>query len=255
MNNSINVGSETHADAMNASHLMDSIVSSPAWNQSIFSDSIQLFPSDLFSEARLSGGPEQRKNDYFRRTLSETSAELQESLKKIRLEIVDATARDPSLGLKLSPSSSSLRLDPTRIQLFDRASLQLIQSMEAFEDAYNWQISSQIAEYYSRRHSGDAAGVGEQDTIPGLGLAARDLNTAQETMLNIIKNVCDLHESVSCITDPSSETQKSIEQAKKDLLRSCSEDSGVQATLDRLSTMSATLERARQRIIAGNMNK
>ncbi|KAF9400309.1 hypothetical protein BGX21_004563 [Mortierella sp. AD011] len=221
MNNSINVGSETHADAMNASHLMDSIVSSPAWNQGIFSDSIQLFPSDLLSEARLSGGPEQRKNDHFRRTLSETSAELQGSLKKIRLEIVDATTRDPSLGLKLSPSSSSLRLDPTKIQLFDRASLQLIQSMEAFEDAYNRQISSQIAEYYSRRHGGDAAGVDEQDTIP----------------------------------DPSSETQRSIEQAKKDLLRSCSEDSGVQTTLDRLSTMSATLERARERIIAGKMNK
>ncbi|KAF9355767.1 hypothetical protein BGX26_006167 [Mortierella sp. AD094] len=218
MNNSINVGSETHADAMNASYLMDSIVSSPAWNQSIFSDSIQLFPSDLVSEAQLSRGPGQRKNDYSGRALSETSAELQESLKKTRLDIMNATTRDPSLASKLSSSSSSLRLNPKRIQLFDRASLQLIQSMEAFEDAYNRQISSHIAGYYSRRHGDNVADIDEQDTIP----------------------------------DPSSETQKSIEQAKKDLLRSCSEDSSVQATLDRLSTMSATLERARQRIVAGN---
>ncbi|KAF9200495.1 hypothetical protein BGZ49_009286 [Haplosporangium sp. Z 27] len=237
-----------HTDAMNASQLLDAIVSVPAWNQSIFTDSIQLFPSNILSEARLYSGPQRLENYYGEGTFSEISVEIQESLKKTRQDLVDAASQNPKLVSKL-PRSSTLSLDPAGLQSFDRASLQLVRSMQDFEDTYNRQMSSHVEEY-SSHHLGDSITTIKEDTIPGLGQAARDLNVAQEEMLKIIKNVCDLQDSVAQLAGPSSEIQMWIEQAKKELLRSCPEESSVQAMLDRLSAMSAILERARQRITA-----
>ncbi|KAF9113402.1 hypothetical protein BGX27_001632 [Mortierella sp. AM989] len=245
--------SKTHTDAINASQLMDAIVTAPTWNQSIFTDSIQLFPNSVLSETLLHGGPQKPEACQDKRPLSEVSAELQKILKMTRQELMDASTRTPSNASKsLSLASSSLRLDPTKIEFFDRISIQLVQSMKTFEEAYDQQISSQVAGYYDHRFAGDTAIVNRQETIPGLGQAARDLNIAQESMLRTIEEVCGLQESISYLINPSSDIQKWIGQAKEDLLRSCSEDSGVQVTLDRLSTMSATLERAQQRIASGN---
>lgn len=69
----------------------------------------------------------------------------------------------------------------------------------------------------------------------------------QESLLGMTNSIRDLQESVSSLSSPSSSIRSDLTQAKKGLLRG-SDDSDVDAMLDRLKTMSATLETALQRM-------
>jgi len=68
----------------------------------------------------------------------------------------------------------------------------------------------------------------------------------QEALLNMMYNIRTVQETISHLTDPSSQTQRAIASAQQDLIRG-SDDATVETHLDRLYTMSASLERALQR--------
>lgn len=62
----------------------------------------------------------------------------------------------------------------------------------------------------------------------------------------MMSNIHTVQDNITLLTDPSSQTNKAIVSIQQDLIRR-SGDLGVEAHLDRLYTMSATLERALQR--------
>lgn len=81
---------------------------------------------------------------------------------------------------------------------------------------------------------------------PGLGEAARTLRSTQEALINMMANIRTVQDNMALLSDPSSKTNRAITSVQQDLIRG-SGDSGVEAHLDRLYSMSATLERALQR--------
>ncbi|KAF9434856.1 hypothetical protein BGZ76_007291 [Entomortierella beljakovae] len=213
-------------NALNASQLMDSIIISPAWNQNIFTDSVQLFPGEVLGESNW--------QEKFTVGFVELSAKLQETLKNTHQELIEAVGKNASLGSNLHLPSSSLVIDNEKVRLFDKASLQLIQSMETFKKVY--QSSDHGTKSRIRQDDLD-----EQDSIPGLGQAIRELNIAQDGLLSTVRSVGYLQGSVSSLAN----STLGVQQVKEQLL--CSfEDSSVQATLERLTAMSTTLEKARQ---------
>jgi len=159
----------------------------------------------------------------------------------------------------------------------------LVLLMSTFEHSYQQEISLHVANYHRSHDIGN--GNGQQDTIPGtvanfsfcmsaayllsiesngshktiavamhcpcwlpgLGEASRNLNTIQESLLDMTNGIRNIQESVSSLSSPTSSIRADLIQAKKGLLRG-SDDSDVETMLDRLLTMSATLETALQRM-------
>lgn len=80
----------------------------------------------------------------------------------------------------------------------------------------------------------------------GLGEAAKTLRSTQEALFNMMANIRTVQDNMALLTDPSSKTNRALTSVQQDLIRG-SGDPGVEAHLDRLYTMSATLERALQR--------
>ncbi|KAF9360718.1 hypothetical protein BGX34_007535 [Mortierella sp. NVP85] len=245
-------GAKNRADAMNACRLMDTLISTPDLNQTIFSDSIQLFSDDVLQEARATIGQLPAQEQTNQQFLEDMFLELQRALEKTQQEISIVLSQNPSLNAKASPSSSSpslsspsLKLSPDMLESLREATGRLVLLMSTFEHSYQQEISLHVANYHRSHNIGN--GNGQRDTIPGLGEASRNLNTLQESLLDMTNGIRDIQESVSSLSSPSSSIRADLIQAKKDLLRG-SDDSGVEAMLDRLLTMSATLETALQRM-------
>ncbi|KAI7818475.1 hypothetical protein BC939DRAFT_293384 [Gamsiella multidivaricata] len=103
---------------------------------------------------------------------------------------------------------------------------------------------------YQRRHRLHSGALHEQDTIPGLGEEARSLVSTQDSLLQMLNSLQTLKRSFMALTDPSlpSGLHQTLAHARKDLLRTSSDEPDIQTMLDRLSAMSMTLERTLQRI-------
>ncbi|KAF9910478.1 hypothetical protein BX616_010852 [Lobosporangium transversale] len=258
-NKTNNSSSSMHEDAnstaaVNACRLMDSIMTTPTWNHSIFTDSVQLFSTDLLREAE---EPQQKR---YHQTISGTKtletifSEIQEALYAAQQRLESKLGEVPYNANYIS-SSISLKLDQNMKASFDRATTELIRSMQKFEELYEQELSQSITAYHHRHHlcneSGDVTQLSskqqQQETVPGLGEAASSLNMEQNLLLSMLNDTHELQKSLVSLISPSSETQQNIQQAKKDLLRG-TDDPDVQSMLDRLKAMTHTLEKSRQRI-------
>ncbi|KAG0230010.1 hypothetical protein BGX31_006007 [Mortierella sp. GBA43] len=232
---------------MSACRLMDTFISSPDWNRTIFTDSVQLFSDDILLDAQATAAARQQPPAQESRTdqrfLEDLFLELQESLKSTQKELSAILAQSPTLNDPASLPSSSLKLNPVILDSLESATTRLLQLMNTFEQSYHQEISPHVQGYHRSRNPG---GTNERDTVPGLGEAARNMNRTQDTLLSIMDSIRDFQESVSSLSDPSSTTREEIIQARKDLLRG-SDDSNVETMLERLLVMSATLEIALER--------
>ncbi|KAF8927778.1 hypothetical protein BGZ47_001954 [Haplosporangium gracile] len=116
--------------------------------------------------------------------------------------------------------------------------------MHTFHNSYQqYNTSQHVLAYHQQQQRGSHLSS-EQDTIPGE--AAKVLHSTQEALLNMMSNIRTVQDNMVLLTDPSSITNKAIVSIQQALIRG-SGDPGVEAHLDRLYTMSATLERALQR--------
>ncbi|KAK3818821.1 MAG: hypothetical protein J3Q66DRAFT_338631 [Benniella sp.] len=246
-------GAKNRADAMNACRLMDTLISTPDLSRTIFSDSIQLFSDDVLQEARATIGQLPAQEQTNQQFLEDMFSELQRALEKTQQEMSIILSQNPNLNAKTSLSSSSspslsspsLKLSPDMLESLREAAGRLVLLMSTFEHSYQQEISLHVANYHRSHNIGN--GNGQQDTIPGLGEASRNLNTIQESLLDMTNGIRDIQESVSSLSSPSSSIKADLIQAKKGLLRG-SDDPDVETMLDRLLTMSATLETALQRM-------
>ncbi|KAG0295745.1 hypothetical protein BGZ96_011093 [Linnemannia gamsii] len=169
--------------------------------------------------------------------------DLQSLFETTRLEIDNALSENPAW----KTASSSLTMDTSALAAFDTASHQLIRAMQAFRESYqqNNNTSQQDLAYQQQQKRDSRLSI-EDDTIPELGEAARALRSTQEALLNMMSNIRTVHDNITLLTDPSSQTNRAIAGVQQDLIRG-SGDPGVEAHLDRLYIMSATLERALRR--------
>ncbi|KAG0210246.1 hypothetical protein BGX33_005027 [Mortierella sp. NVP41] len=248
-----NDNAKTKAEAINACRLMDTVVTTPSWHQSLFTDSIQLFPDHILQEARHfdlqhsktshnrpTGTGQQQQQPQQQQDLNIMMAELQSLVERTRLEISEAISKNPAL----KSASSSLEMDAAALSSFDTASHKLIRAMNVFQDTYRQTNTSQLVRDYQQQY--DQHSSTEQDTVAGLGEAARNLRATQGALLDMMTNIHSVQENISLLTDPSSQTQSAIASVQQDLICG-SDDPAVEVHLDRLYTMSATLERALQR--------
>ncbi|KAF9129894.1 hypothetical protein BGW39_003743 [Mortierella sp. 14UC] len=218
---------------------MDTVLSTPSFHQSLFTDSVQLFPDHILQEARHlhSTHPTSQQQD-----LNAIMTDLLSLVEKTRLQINETLSQNPSW----KTASPSLEMDASTLSSFDNASHQLVRAMHAFQESYQQSNSSQYILEYRKQQQRNSHLSSEQDTVPGLGEASRTLRSTQEALFNMMSNIRTVQETISLLTDPTSKTQKAIAHIQQDLIRG-SGDSGVEAHLDRLYTMSTTLERALQR--------
>lgn len=77
--------SKTRTDAINACKLMDTVLSTPSYHASLFTDSIQLFPDHILQDARLLSS--QPNNNQQPQDLNTIMADLQDLLETTRVEI------------------------------------------------------------------------------------------------------------------------------------------------------------------------
>ncbi|KAF9145617.1 hypothetical protein BGX30_007952 [Mortierella sp. GBA39] len=235
--------SKTKTDAINACKLMDTVLSTPSFHSSLFTDSVQLFPDHILQDARLLSN--QSNNNQQPQDLNTIMADLQALLETTRVEINKALSKTPAW----KAASSSLEMNASTLSAFDTASHQLIRAMNIFHDSYQQHNASQHVLVYQQQRQQQQRGSrpsSEQDTIPGLGEAAMTLRSTQKALLNMMANIRTVQDNMALLTDPSSKTNRAITSVQQDLVRG-SGDPGVAAHLDRLYTMSATLERAMQR--------
>ncbi|KAF9904811.1 hypothetical protein EC991_002315 [Linnemannia zychae] len=169
-------------------------------------------------------------------------ADLLSLVEKTRLEISEALSQNPSW----KTASPSLNMDTSTLSAFDNTFHQLIRAMHAFQESYQQSNSSQHVLEYREQQQRNSHLSSEHDTVPGLGDASRTLRSTQEALLNMMENIRTVQETISLLTDPTSKTQRAISHIRRDLICG-SGDPGVEEHLDRLYTMSATLERALQR--------
>ncbi|KAK3834555.1 MAG: hypothetical protein J3R72DRAFT_452117 [Linnemannia gamsii] len=239
---SIGAITESRTDAINSCRLMDTVLSTPSFHQSLFTDSVQLFPDHILQEARHHHESASQKQQ----DLNTFMTDLLSLVEQTRLEINEALLKNPAW----KTVSPSLEMNTITLSSFDNASHQLVRTMQAFQKSYRQSNSSQnLLEYHQhqqqqQRYSSNFSS--EQDTVPGLGEASRALRSTQEALLNMMSNIRTVQETISLLTDPASQTKKAIAQIQQELIRG-SGDPGVEAYLDRLYTMSATFERALQR--------
>ncbi|ORZ05721.1 hypothetical protein BCR41DRAFT_176436 [Lobosporangium transversale] len=184
-NKTNNSSSSMHEDAnstaaVNACRLMDSIMTTPTWNHSIFTDSVQLFSTDLLREAE---EPQQKR---YHQTISGTKtletifSEIQEALYAAQQRLESKLGEVPYNANYIS-SSISLKLDQNMKASFDRATTELIRSMQKFEELYEQELSQSITAYHHRHHlcneSGDVTQLSskqqQQETVPAYILSSR----------------------------------------------------------------------------------
>ncbi|KAK3829946.1 MAG: hypothetical protein JOS17DRAFT_775772 [Linnemannia elongata] len=235
--------SKTRTDAINACKLMDTVLSTPSFHSSLFTDSVQLFPDQILQDAHLLSSQSNSRQQP--QDLNTIMADLQALLEMTRVEINKALSKTPAL----KAASSSLEMNTSTLSAFDAASHQLIRAMNIFHNSYQQHNTSQHVLVYQQQKQQQQRGLhpsSEQDTIPGLGDAAKTLRSTQEALINMMANIRTVQDNMTLLTDPSSNTNRSITSVQQDLIRG-SGDPGVEAYLDRLYTMSATLERALQR--------
>ncbi|KAF9961991.1 hypothetical protein BGZ70_008155 [Mortierella alpina] len=227
----------SHADAINACRLMDTLISTPHWQQSVFTDSIQLFPNSLLTQAKHS----QAAQDPEQRTLGQILSDLQGLFDSAQQELGHFSAKDPGMAT----SSPSLRLDAAGLTALNKATKHLLRTIDAFQHVYDQDISSRLQHYQQQQQQQQTE---LQDTVPGLGPEARKLNETQRSLREMLDTIRDIRGAVASVTEPPSQTQKTLLDAKRGLVRG-SDDSDVQTMLERLA-MAATLERTLQRINA-----
>ncbi|KAF9340599.1 hypothetical protein BGZ91_001170 [Linnemannia elongata] len=235
--------SKTRSDAINACKLMDTVLSTPSLHSSLFTDSVQLFPDHILQDAHLLSS--QSNNSQQPQDLNTVMADLQALLETTRVEINKVLSMTPAW----KTTSSSLVMNTSTLSAFDTASHQLIRAMKLFHDSYQQQSTSQHVLVYQQQQQQQQRGPhpsSELDTIPGLGEAAKTLRSTQEALFNMMANIRTVQDNMALLTDPSSKTNRALTSVQQDLIRG-SGDPGVEAHLDRLYTMSATLERALQR--------
>ncbi|KAF9934450.1 hypothetical protein BGZ67_003832 [Mortierella alpina] len=132
---------------------MDTLVSTPQWRQSLCADSIQLFPDNLLMQAKHSQAqdPEQTPLDQI---LSDLEGLVNNAQKKLGHFLTE----DP--GLTTTTSSSSLRLDASGLSALNKATKQLVETMDAFQHVFDQDISSHLQTNPYRTEP--------KDTIPGM---------------------------------------------------------------------------------------
>ncbi|KAF9146787.1 hypothetical protein BG015_011493 [Linnemannia schmuckeri] len=236
------IDSRTKTDAINACRLMDTILSTPSFHQGLFTDSVQLFPNHILQDTRLQNHNTNSNSQQQTQDLNTIMTGLQSLLETTRLEINKALSKNPTW----KSASSSLEMDTSTLSAFDNASHQLMHAMHTFHNSYQQYNTSQHVLAYHQQQQRGSHPSSEQDTIPGLGEAVKVLRSTQEALLNMMLNIRAVQDNLALLTDPSSMTSKAIASVQQDLIRG-SGDPGVEAHLDRLYTMSATLERALQR--------
>ncbi|KAF9282945.1 hypothetical protein BGZ68_005647 [Mortierella alpina] len=227
----------SRVDAINACRLMDTLVSTPQWQQSIFTDSIQLFPDNLLLEAKHS-----QAQDPAQRPLDQILSELQGRLNNAQQKLGHFLPKPKDQAL--ATSSSSLRLDKSGLAALNKATKQLMETMDAFQRVFDQDISSHLQNYQRRQQRTEIQG-----TIPGLGLEARRLNETQRSLGEMLDNIRDIRGAVASLTEPPSRTQKALLDANRGLVHG-SDDADVHTMLERLAAMAATLERTLRRINA-----
>ncbi|CAO3563986.1 unnamed protein product [Mortierella alpina] len=227
----------SRGDAIKACRLMDTLISTPQWHQSVLTDSIQLFSDSLLTQAKHA----QAARDPEQRPLAQILSELQGLLDNAQQELGLFSTKD----LELANSSPSLRLDVASLAALNKATKQLLQTIETFQHDFEKDISSRLQHYQQQQHHPTEL----QDTIPGLGPEARKLNETQRSLREMLDNIRAIRGAVATVTEPPSQTQQSLLLAKRGLVRG-SDDSDVQSMLERLAAMAATLERTLQRINA-----
>lgn len=80
-------GAKDRADAMHACRLMDTLISTPDWSRTIFSDSIQLFSDDVLQEARATIGQLPAQEQTNQQFLEDMFLNLQKALEKAQQEV------------------------------------------------------------------------------------------------------------------------------------------------------------------------
>ncbi|KAF9195065.1 hypothetical protein BGZ50_005286 [Haplosporangium sp. Z 11] len=229
---------------------MDAIVSTPEWNQNIFTNSIQLFPDNILQLAndtmeQQSHLQQQQRPNSKQKSLKDMFTDLEASLQRTRQEIDHLAAKDPSLNtLQTSSSSPLLKLDASSLEALNRATERLLRSIATFQEAYDQEISPSLEEY--RRHHSSMP-LKEQDTVPGLGQAARELNVTHEELLDMLNNIHKIKDSASTLMSSNSQNNVQLSKAKAYLIRG-SEDSDIEEMLKRLLQLAATLDRTLYRI-------
>lgn len=106
-------GIDSKTDAINASKLMDTILSTPSFHQSLFTDSVQLFPSHILQEARLqsthsnnnnkSNNNNNNQHQKQPQDLTTIMTDLQFLVETTRIEIDNALSMVQLLRSHLSP--------------------------------------------------------------------------------------------------------------------------------------------------------
>ncbi|KAG9320567.1 hypothetical protein KVV02_002820 [Mortierella alpina] len=232
--NATHHATSTRVDAINACRLMDTLVSTPQWRQSLFADSIQLFPDNLLMQAKHS-----QAKDLEQTPLDQILSDLQGLVNNAQKKLGHFLTEDPGLTTTTT-LSSSLRLDASGLSALNKATKQLVETMDAFQHVFDQDISSHLQTYPHRTEP--------KDTIPGL--EARSLNKTQQSLREMLDNIRNIRGAMESLTDPqTSQTQRTLLDAKRGLVRG-SDDSDVRAMLERLAAMAATLERTLRRINA-----
>ncbi|KAF9954976.1 hypothetical protein BGZ72_004130 [Mortierella alpina] len=154
-----------------------------------------------------------------------------------------AKAAGPHPDPSLAASSPSLRLDAAGLAALNKATKQLLETMDAFQHVFDQDISSHL-QNCQRQHRTEI-----QDTIPGLGPEARRLNETQQSLREMLDNIREVRGAVASLTEPTSRTQKTLLEAKRGLVHG-SDDSDVDTMLERLAAMAATLQRTLRRMNA-----